>query len=263
MSTYPKTTSETVTIDGRDYVVDVKRMKPKSAEATRILIPAWQPNLTARRLLEICIISIQDNTPEDEYELWVVDNCSGPDMAGWLMDLDNVNVVLSRTRPLPPEQRGILSRLAFWRQQKEWGSYSNAIGLELGLKFIPEETPLLLTLHMDTMMCRPDWLHVLKGRLSDEVRGSGVCFEKARTPEGVLGAGIVARQVLQVTQSIQHHGDRRDFRSLLAVPDRFRQVALFKVPGQVVQRDHVVRIENQHLAVQAHRTLRILFALEI
>jgi hypothetical protein len=178
--------SETIVIDGRRYSVDIKCGDPAPPSTTRILIPAWQPNDTAQKLLDICIRSIQSNTPKDDYELWVVDNCSDPSHSEWLLNVEGINVVLSRTLPLPPERRNVLSRMAFWKSQKEWGSYANAIGLELGLRCIPEHTEKLLTLHMDTMMCHPQWLSVLKNKLTDHVRASGVCYEKVRTPEGVL-----------------------------------------------------------------------------
>jgi len=176
----------TINVDGREYVLHIEQKVNKPLDLPKIIIPAYQPNETAKKILEACIQSIQSNTCPEEYELWVVDNCSPAPFVSWLMDWPEINVISSRTRPLPQEQRKFFSRFAFWRTQKDWGSYANAVGLEIFTSVIDPETQFILTLHMDTMTCRSGWLESLRGMIDPKNRASGVCMEHVRSPEGVL-----------------------------------------------------------------------------
>lgn len=175
-----------IPLDGLTYRVLLKKQIHKDPDVPRIIIPAYQPNQTAVQILQTCLQSIQICTDPQEFELWVIDNCSPSSNTKWLLEWPDINVALCLSQPLPPEQRGLLSRLLFWKTQKNWGSYANAIGLEIGMRLIDPDCKYLLTMHMDTMACHPDWLKVFQSMLNDRVRAAGVCMEHLRHPDGVL-----------------------------------------------------------------------------
>ncbi|VAX23733.1 hypothetical protein MNBD_NITROSPINAE02-1776 [hydrothermal vent metagenome] len=177
---------EKAEVDGRVYDMVVKRDTAKGPGVPRLIIPSYQPAETASAILKTCIKSIQRFTSEDSYELWVVDNNSPLKNCEWLLGLEGVNVALSRTEPVPPQKRGIFSRLFYKQSSVNSGSYANAIGLELGLRLIDPSAKFVMTLHMDTMACRANWLEHLQSKLGDNIKASGVCMETHRTKEGVL-----------------------------------------------------------------------------
>jgi hypothetical protein len=77
-------------------------------------------------------------------------------------------------------------RAATEHTQMNWGSYANAIGLELGVRLIDPETQYVMTMHMDTAPCRSGWLSYLTSKIQGPVAAAGVRMDKTRTPEGVL-----------------------------------------------------------------------------
>ncbi len=183
--------------DGRAYRLLVRRSVQAPPSAPRLLIPAYQPNRQGREIVCACLDAIARYTPE-EHEVWVVDNCSPEEHATWLLDRTDVNVALNRTVPVPRGERGMLRRLkrnkaggllARLRKppdQREWGSYANAVGLELGCGLIDPATRHLMVMHMDTMPCREGWLSFLQSKLSESVRAAGVRMDTVRVPEGIL-----------------------------------------------------------------------------
>jgi hypothetical protein len=178
----------TFAIDGRDYAVDWARKVHAPDAAPRLVVVSYLPNATARRILQTCLASIQRMTATP-HELWVVDNHSPAAQLSGLLELPGVNVALSRTLPLPPERRAPWQRLlqqARGQDQTAWGSYANAIGLEIARRVIDPSSRYLMTLHMDTVACAPHWLDYLLGKLDDRVAAAGVRMERGRVPAGVL-----------------------------------------------------------------------------
>lgn len=178
----------TLTIDGRAYQIDWVRKVHAPDDAPRLVVVSYLPNPTARLILQTCIASIQRMTPTP-HEIWVVDNHSPVAQLAGLLELPGVNVALSRTLPLPPARRGV------WRQivqqvrgqdQTAWGSYANAIGLEIARRMIDPAGRYLMTLHMDTVACAPHWLDYLLGKLDAHVAAAGVRLDRARVSAGVL-----------------------------------------------------------------------------
>lgn len=172
-------------IDGRIYTVRVLQRIVQPKQAPRLVIVAYQPNKLAQNILRVCIRAIQRYTPEP-YELWVVDNNSPWSNVEWLLRWPGLNVALNRTEPLPLEQRGFRARLKGRPEQQDWGSYANAVALELVVRLIDPQSHYLMTLHLDTMPCHTDWLSFLQSKLGDGIAAAGVRLDKARTPEGVL-----------------------------------------------------------------------------
>jgi len=137
------------------------------SDAPRIVIVSYQPNSTAKELLKVCIDSIQKYTPEP-HELWVVDNCSPKENTKWLLDYPDLNVILNHNKYVKD------------------GSYDNGIALELAKNVIYPKSKYLMTLHMDTMVCKEGWLTYILSKFTKDIKAVGVRMDKTRTPEGVL-----------------------------------------------------------------------------
>lgn len=179
----------TLQIDGHNYSIQQLQRKAEPVAAPRLVIVAYQPTQQAQALLRTCLDSIRANTPQP-HEVWVVDNHSPVENTRWLHQRDDINVVLNRTEPIPPEKRKwyaqLLGRLTQNYNQRTWGSYANAIGLEIAVRLIDPQSHYLMTLHMDTMVCHPNWLAFLQSKLVGNVAAAGMRLDCARVPEGVL-----------------------------------------------------------------------------
>ena len=179
---------KTVLVDGYRYNLTLKCEIEIHPEYPRLIIPAYLINKRARDILKACLCAILHYTPESTYEVWVVDNGSPSRYSRWLFDFPGINVVQCHTPPRPPEERGLIARMKFWRNQKNWGSYANAVGIAIALEFIDAKTRYIVPMHSDTMPVHPNWLNYLKSCLDDKVKGAGVYLECCRFPEGVLHA---------------------------------------------------------------------------
>jgi hypothetical protein len=175
----------TLPLDGIDYQLQVARNMTLPVDAPRLVVVCLQPNETARRVLEVCIRGVQLFTPEP-HELWVVDNNSPEEQTHWLLERTDINVVLNRTEPLPPEGRGLADLAKDKNLQIQWGSYANAIGLEIAARLVDPGTRLFVTLHMDTTPSTYTWLSYLTGKMRQGIAASGVRMDRARTSDGVL-----------------------------------------------------------------------------
>ena len=175
--------NQEILIDGRTYRIQLSKRVESPPETPRLVIVAYQPNDIAKELVRTCIQSIQHFTKED-YELWVVDNNSPGSRGAWLLQEEGLNSVINVTEPVPPERRRFWWRV-FSRQQ-DWGSYANAIGFEIASRLVDPRSQYLMTLHMDTVICRPGWLTYLHSKLDHRIRASGVHLQKTRIPQGVL-----------------------------------------------------------------------------
>jgi hypothetical protein len=172
-------------IDGRNYSVEVFRRTIRSVDAPKLIIVSHLINEIGKSLLKACLDGVRHFTPES-HEVWVVDNNSPRQNLKWLLDRDDVNVALNRVEPLPPEAQEASGANRMPEDQKNWGSYANAIGLEIGIRIIDPASTLVMFMHMDTCPCFRGWLSFLRSKISGPVRAAGVRLDKTRTPEGVL-----------------------------------------------------------------------------
>jgi hypothetical protein len=172
-------------LDGREYDLEVYRRVISGADAPRIVVVSYQQNHVARELLRICIRSVKAFTPE-EHELWVIDNNSPRENLAWLLDCPDINLALNRTEPLPPEARVSGANDASAASQGAWGSYANAVGLEIAVRLMDQGVRFFMSLHMDALPCRAGWLSFLKSKIAGNVLAAGVRLDRTRTPDGVL-----------------------------------------------------------------------------
>jgi hypothetical protein len=176
---------QTVNLDDREYDLEIYRRVVCGADAPRIVVVSYQQNQIASELLRVCIRSVKVFTPE-EHELWVIDNNSPRDNLSWLLDCPDINVALNRTEPLPAEARDTRPDSGSVASQGAWGSYANAIGLEIAVRLMDPGVRFFMSLHMDALPCRAGWLSFLRSKITGNVRAAGVRLDRTRTPDGVL-----------------------------------------------------------------------------
>jgi hypothetical protein len=171
-------------IDGREYDAEISRKVSLPPDAPRLIVVSRQQNTSAMQVMRTCVEATQYFTPEP-HELWVVDNNSPRENLKWLEEWPNINVVLLRTEPLPPEARGA-EPTAAGDSQLTHDSYANAIGLEAGIQLIDPDTKYVMSMHMDTMPVRKGWLTYLRSKITGKIAAAGVRMDRTRTPDGVL-----------------------------------------------------------------------------
>lgn len=174
-----------LTIHNRSYALRVFHRVSTPVEAPRLVVVSHLPNETAVELLSATLDAL-DRFTEEAHELWVVDNNSPERYLDALVQRPNINLVLNRTEPLPPDERSAKSSHAENPSQEEWGSYANALALELAVRLIDPQSRYLMTLHMDSVPCRTGWLGFLLSKIQGDVAAAGVRLDRTRTPEGVL-----------------------------------------------------------------------------
>ncbi len=170
-------------IDGRVYAVEVLRRKNERPDAPRLIIISHMINDAGRDILRACLDGVRYFT-SDPHEVWVVDNNSPRENLNWLFERDEINLALNRVEPFPPDV--LESGFPSMDDQKQWGSYANAIGLEIGIRLIDQSCRYVMTMHMDTFPCDRNWLSFLSSKIDGRVKASGVRLDRARDPEGVL-----------------------------------------------------------------------------
>ncbi|MCL5126410.1 MAG: hypothetical protein M1511_18305 [Deltaproteobacteria bacterium] len=173
-------------IDGRLYDVELFQRTVQPAGSPRLIIVSHLANEIGKNLLKTCLDGVKHFTPES-HEVWVVDNNSPRENLDWLIDRDGINIALNRVEPLPPEaHEASREGEMVVEDQKNWGSYANAIGLEIGIRLIDSLSTAVMFMHMDTCPCSAGWLTFLRSKIEGNVRAAGVRLDRTRTPEGVL-----------------------------------------------------------------------------
>ncbi len=180
----PIDSREHLVIDGRNYDVQVRRRVSLPLDAPRLIIVSRQVNAASQNIVKTCVRSIEHFTPEP-HELWVVDNNSPIEKVNWLLDEPSINVAFNRTEPRPSQPAADKDPVDSGNQM-DWGSYANAIALEIGARLVDPGTAYFMTLHMDTMATRSGWLTYLRSKIKGKTRSAGFRFDKTRIPEGVL-----------------------------------------------------------------------------
>lgn len=158
---------ESLLIDNKNYQVFLKKQISENIDAPRLLVVSYLPNKKTAVLLKLCIETIKKFT-DTPHELWIIDNNSPLKNIEWLDNVKGINLVLNRTEP------------------KEKGSYSNAIGLEIGRRMIDQNAKYIMTLHQDIAVCKKGWLQYLLSKFDDKTKAVGVRMDTARVKDGIL-----------------------------------------------------------------------------
>lgn len=153
-------------LKGVIYPSYIKRNRVLGAEHVKFIVVSYLPTPESQNLMKAFIDSIFAFT-EEPFELWVVDNNS---------PIENIQFLTSDPR----------INLLFNRKSISDGSLANAVGIELGLKTIDQNSKLVMTFHQDTAPVKKGWFSFLKGKLNNKVKAAGVRLEQARNKDGVL-----------------------------------------------------------------------------
>lgn len=164
-----------IAVYGQSYQVQVLRRKFCDGAAPRLVIVSFINSEPAWNILQNCLQSIRRYTLEP-HEIWVVDNGSSSRFTDRLRNESDINLILNPVNPMP---KCMLRRLLFMEAQYR-GSYANAVALEIAASIIDVDTQVMMTLHMDTMVCQKGWLSYLRSHLTDEVRCVGVRMDEVR-----------------------------------------------------------------------------------
>ncbi len=170
-----------LTINDVKHELQWKRNVIQPDDAPRIVVVSHITNSRALDLLVTCVEGVRKFTAEP-HELWVVDNNSPLEWLNSLKSIQSINLVLNRTEPRPADMSGNGQNM----EQFHYGSYANAMGLEIGAYLIEPSTKYLMTMHMDTMPVKSGWLSYLQSKLGGKVAASGVRMDNTRTKDGVL-----------------------------------------------------------------------------
>ena len=177
--------SQSIEVDGVAYPVEALRRYKTPADAPRLLVVSRLLNHTSLDLLITCLRAIECFTSEP-HEIWVIDNHSRARYRKMLRQLQGINLIFNTALPLPPGARGLNSLVYRLQRLTPFGSYENAVALELASRIIEPESQWVMTLHMDTMPCRSGWLSYLLSKMNTRVRAAGVRMDRVRSPEGTL-----------------------------------------------------------------------------
>jgi SAM-dependent methyltransferase len=145
-------------IYGVDYRIEVLLNKEEMTPLA-ILIPIHN----SLKLTRITIECIRKFTTVP-HQIWISSDASNNETNRWLKDQKDLNVVLNLDGSAPHQR----NNGAWWKEQYG-ASYSNAITLELGARFI--EAQYLFVMHSDALPCRHDWAQSLLSKISEKTRG--------------------------------------------------------------------------------------------
>jgi hypothetical protein len=168
-------------LDGKSYDVAVSRQEDLPPSEICIAVVSYLPNRLAVDILLACVRSIREFTATP-VELWVVDNASERVWRDRLLSEPGLNLAFNLTPPSPP---GVPVE-SLLLDPMRWGSYANAVGLEIVAALIDPGTSRFCTFHMDTMATHPAWLDYLLGKIHGRVAAAGVRMDRTRVADGVL-----------------------------------------------------------------------------
>ena len=152
----------TVEIYGRNFEIRVVRKSRGPREGVTIVMPCHN----GLRLTRLAVECLRKFTPEP-HELWIIDNASDSETVEWLLQQDDLNVILNLTGT-HNTKKSDSSDQEWWKEQYG-GSYANAVGLELG-SFVCESR-WMFVMHNDAIPCAPYWITSMLAKTSEKIRG--------------------------------------------------------------------------------------------
>lgn len=157
-----------VSIDGRTYRTEVLRTTRAGPAETALVLASHD----ARELTRVALESIRTYAVGD-HEIWVVDNASTDGTVDYLIEQEDVNVILNRTPAWTSR-----SPLRRWRLRRGNASYSNAVALELAVRHV--RSRYMFVLHNDILVCDTNWLPFTLSRIDSQVRGVAMSTDRTR-----------------------------------------------------------------------------------
>ncbi len=164
--------NQQIIVDKKTYDIQYLKQIELPANATRLVIVSFLPLKSTIPILKIAIQSIQKFT-DSPYELWIVDNNSPQENLQWLIETENINIVLNKTQP---HSQNLLHD----------ASYSNGVALEIARQLVNQETVHFMALHQDIAVCKYGWLNYLISKFSHTIKAVGVRKDSTRIKDGIL-----------------------------------------------------------------------------
>jgi hypothetical protein len=204
-------------IDRLTYILEVYKRRDHCSEAIPVLVPTYMPNPLAAQLTSACLASLKKYA-DPPIEIWLIDNGSPAISTREFINDDAINVVLNKTEPVAPRFRGVSEKLKHWLKRGIRGqalqsqdiSYANAIGLELGIRMIPEDSDFVVTLHSDTLVLDPNWLSYLLSKFSEKVRISAFRQDPGRVRAAHIGGMVLDFQLYRSLGANFFHNMRQE-----------------------------------------------------
>ena len=147
-----------------NYNLEQRRSKVAQSDSTKIIIVSYMFNKQSTEITKLAVESIKKFTKED-YEIWISDNNSPKENFQWVIDDKEINYI----RNLDAKN---------YKQLND--SFLNALGIEVGLTNIDQNTNNVVLMHSDIVVTHNNWLPFVKDKINDQVKGVGLLIDNAR-----------------------------------------------------------------------------------
>ncbi len=147
-----------------NYNLEQRRSKVAQSDSTKIIIVSYMFNKQSTEITKLAVESIKKFTKED-YEIWISDNNSPKENFQWVIDDKEINYI----RNLDAKN---------YKQLND--SFLNALGIEVGLTNIDQNTNNVVLMHSDVVVTHNNWLPFVKDKINDQVKGVGLLIDNAR-----------------------------------------------------------------------------------
>jgi hypothetical protein len=204
-------------VDNVNYDLEIFIRKEYVNNAVPVLVPTYMPNQLATRLTQACVASIKRYTSIPT-EVWLIDNGSPKiQLEQFLLDAE-INTVLNKTEPIAPRFRNFTAKVNHWLRrgirghalQSQDGSYANAVGLELGVRVIPQDVKYVVTLHSDTLVLDANWLPFFLSKITDKTRISAFRRDPGRVNAAHIGGLLFDYQLYKELNANFFHNLRQE-----------------------------------------------------
>lgn len=147
-----------------NYNLEQRRSKVAQSDSTKIIIVSYMFNKQSTEITKLAVESIKKFTKED-YEIWISDNNSPKENFQWVIDDKEINYI----RNLDAKN---------YKQLND--SFLNALGIEVGLTNIDQNTNNVVLMHSDVVVTHNNWLPFVKDKINDQVKGVGLLIDNGR-----------------------------------------------------------------------------------
>jgi len=176
-----------LSIDKREYNVDIFENISSDSEHIHIIIPSFMPTHTGVRMTEVCIDSIRKYTSVP-YTIWLVDNNSPDKYRTKFLARKDINTVFLNT--VPVETLHFFDKIILSKPLKntypgrkrryKHGSFSKALCFEIGLQLIPSETKYVFVMDSDCLVFKDSWLSYILSKIDDKTKIAGFMHDRLR-----------------------------------------------------------------------------------
>jgi hypothetical protein len=169
------------TVWNTDYNLEIRQDKATSNDSVKIIIVSYMFNEQSTKLTKLAVQSIKRFTKEN-HEIWISDNNSPIENFQWVIDDKEINYVRNLNAKNYKESND---------------SFLNALGIEIGLKNINQDTENVVLMHSDIVVAHDNWLPFIKNKLNNTVKGVGLLIDNSRINAMHISGTIFSFDVYQ------------------------------------------------------------------